>query len=306
MHQSSADLFARMDAGHGGPLQTFKRRVKFGLRHAWFRQDIRAQEEVFDGLGLGELLRQDGHLLFKGVRPYLWTGLSAAQRFELQRAHFQWMVERFTGDGALRFFAAPFVELAAFPLGGRSMAVRLRPARGPSREGEFESVLTLDGEVFMRSVITVLPAAAVGLAGGPVMVLGSMQGFKETKDLMKQATQLLERTPPRSILLNALQGLSQAWGLSAMVGVSDAGHVYAAYRSLSNRVGQSYDELWQEQGATERVNTCLWALPLQWQPRPESEVESKKRSQLRRRNALRQQVVDACAQGGQRLAEVAP
>lgn len=305
MPERSADLFARMDAGHGGALQTFKRRVKFVLRHAWFRQDIEAQAHAFESLGLGVLLQDDVHLKFKALRPYLWTGLTAVQRFEHQRLHFQWMVERFSSAGVQRFFAVPFVELATFSLGSHSMAVRLRPARGPSREGELESVLTLDGQVFMRSVITVLPSTAVGLAGGQVMVLGSMQGFKETKDLMKQATQLLERTPPRSILFNALQGLAQAWGLSAMVGVSDVAHVYAAYSSLSSRVGQSYDELWQEQGATQRVGSGLWALPLQWQPRPESEVESKKRSQLRRRNALRQRVASGCAQGGQKLGSLA-
>lgn len=301
MPQSTAELFARIDAGHGGPLQTFKRRVKFGLRHAWFRQQIQAQEQSFDDRGLGALLQEDGHLLVKAVRPYLWTGLNGGQRFEFQRLHFQWMVERFSPDCVQRFYAAPWVELASLSLDGHLMAVCLRPARGPSREGELEAVLTLDGQVFKRSVITVLPAAAVGLQGGAVMVLGSMQGFKESKDLMKQATQLLERTPPRSILLNALQGMARAWGLSAMVGVSDAGHVYAGYRSLSSRVGLSYDELWKEQGASQRAGTGLWVLPLEWQPRPEHEVESKKRSQLRRRNALRQQVVDACAQGAQSL-----
>jgi len=102
-------------------------------------------------------------------------------------------------------------------------------------------------------------------------------------------------------LLNALQALAQAWGLVGIVGVADKKHAYANYFSLSKRISMSYDELWQQLGATEQTVQGHWLLPLVWEPRPEHEVESKKRSALKRRNALRQQFIDVCTRGFEQL-----
>jgi uncharacterized protein VirK/YbjX len=61
----------------------------------------------------------------------------------------------------------------------------------------------------------------------------------------------------------------------------------------------SYDMLWQELGAEQRLTAMHWQLPMVWLPRPESEVASSKRSQLRRRNDMRQQVLGACLAAAQ-------
>lgn len=303
MPLNAAELFARTDAGAGGLLGVVKRRLKFTLRHAWFRRDITQLEGFFARHGLRSLVEEDPHLLLKGTRPYLWNRLGGEHRFRGQTAHFHWLVGRFGTLQVLQFYAFRQRELGQWRLGERRVSVALVPACGPAREGELELRLFLEGEPVMRVALCVVPGSLVGLPEpGPVLFVGSMQGARESRDAVKQLTGLMERTKPHAILLNALQGLVQAWGLAGMVGVSDAGHVYAGYRSLAKRVGVRYDELWQELGAEKRLAPCFWQLPLQWVPRPESEVESKKRSQLRRRNALRQQVVDACALQGQALA----
>jgi uncharacterized protein VirK/YbjX len=103
------------------------------------------------------------------------------------------------------------------------------------------------------------------------------------------------------VLLNALQALAKAWGLAGIVGVSDKQHAFAGYFSLSKRINISYDELWQQLGASEQTTLGHWMLPLMWEPRPEHEVESKKRSALKRRNALRQRFIDVCEVGARQL-----
>jgi uncharacterized protein VirK/YbjX len=95
--------------------------------------------------------------------------------------------------------------------------------------------------------------------------------------------------------MTAVQGLASGWGLIAMVGVSDSAHVYSGYRSLSQRVGQSYDSLWQELGSTGAISKTHWNLPIQWVPRSEQDVPSNKRSQLRRKNEIRQKIFDEVA-----------
>ena len=105
----------------------------------------------------------------------------------------------------------------------------------------------------------------------------------------------MERTRPQNILMTALQGLASGWNLAAMVGVSDTAHVYSGYRSLSQRVGQSYNSLWEEMGTTGAVSNTHWNLPIQWVARSEQDVPSNKRSQLRRKNEIRQKIFNEVA-----------
>jgi uncharacterized protein VirK/YbjX len=130
---------------------------------------------------------------------------------------------------------------------------------------------------------------------GFVMVIGNMQGQRSANQEIKSVTQKMERTRPQNILMTALQGLASGWGLIAMAGVSDSAHVYSGYRSLSQRVGQSYDSLWQELGSTGALSKNHWSLPIQWVPRSEQQVPSNKRSQLRRKNEIRQKIFDEVA-----------
>jgi uncharacterized protein VirK/YbjX len=82
----------------------------------------------------------------------------------------------------------------------------------------------------MRAAFSVLPQQLLGGdSQAPVLVVGNVQGSQEGKDLVKDFTQLMERTRPSGVLLNALQGLAQGWGSDGLVGVSDKGHAYAGY-----------------------------------------------------------------------------
>jgi uncharacterized protein VirK/YbjX len=156
--------------------------------------------------------------------------------------------------------------------------------------------LKFNGAAVMRAAFSILPAHMVGLEGaGFVMAIGNMQGQRFLNQEIKIVTQKMERTRPQNILMTALQGLASGWKLIAMVGVSDAAHVYSSYRSLSQRVGLSYDGLWEEMGTTGAVSKKHWNLPIEWVARSEQEVPSNKRSQLRRKNEIRQKIFDEVA-----------
>jgi uncharacterized protein VirK/YbjX len=211
-------------------------------------------------------------------------------------AHFDWMMQRYTSQAVVAFFKRGSYAYyqQTYPEG--VLSIELEPGRGLGREGEFELHLKFNGAAVMRAAFNILPTQLVGLnEPGYVMAIGNMQGQRFLNQEIKIVTQKMERTRPQNILMTALQGLATGWGLTAMLGVSDKAHVYAGYRSLSQRVGQSYDELWKDLGSTEAVSDIHWRLPIQWVPRPESEVASNKRSQLRRKNEIRQKIFDELA-----------
>lgn len=287
------ELFSQTDDGSGGWLQTAKRRLKFRLRYWAGYRHLKQIRAYFLDQGLDELTQTELPLMLRPMRPYLWGGLGAQQRTQAMLAHYEWMMQRHSSEEIVAFFRRGNFTYyqQTYPEG--VLSIELEPARGLGREGELELHLKFNGAAVMRAAFSVLPAHLIGLPeSGHVMVIGNMQGQRFLNQEIKIVTQKMERTRPQNIVMTALQGLATGWGLVAVLGVSDKAHVYAGYRGLSQRVGQSYDELWKDLGSTEAVSAIHWRLPTRWVPRPETEVPSHKRSQLRRKNEIRQKIFD--------------
>jgi uncharacterized protein VirK/YbjX len=294
--RSSKELFKLTDDGSGGWLQTLKRRIKFGLRYRLSSNELLQIRSFFQEHGLSELSHTDLAVIFRSMRPYLWSGLSPTDRTEALLAHFEWLLTRYSADTVVDFYKCGSHTFFTQSHAECLISLDVEPARGLGREGELAMHLKLDGVSVMRAAFSILPAKMVGIqSSGFVMVIGNMQGQRALNHEIKIVTQKMERTRPQNILMTALQGLASGWQLVGMVGVSDACHVYSSYRSLSKRVGLSYDKLWEELGSMGALSTTHWHLPVQWVPRSEQDVPSNKRSQLRRKNEIRQKIFDEVA-----------
>ena len=293
---TAENLFRLTDDGAGGWLQTAKRRLKFRLRYRLCRVHLQEIRSFFARNKLEVLTQRELPLMLRPMRSYLWRSLGAAGRTKAQLAFFDWLLKRYTADVVEAFYQRNSYEVFAQTYPDGVIRVVLLPGRALGREGELEAHLKLNDVSVMKAAFTVLPAQMLDLAqDGFVMVIGNMQGQRSANQEIKIVTQKMERTRPQNILMTALQGLASGWGLIAMVGVSDSAHVYSGYRSLSQRVGQSYDSLWQELGSTGALSKTHWNLPIQWVPRSEQDVPSNKRSQLRRKNEIRQKIFDEVA-----------
>lgn len=293
---SSEELFRLTDNGSGGWLQTAKRRLKFRLRYWLSETQLHRIRSFFQSHGLSELTHSELPVMLRPMRPYLWGGLNPEARTNAMLAHFEWLMARHSAQtvidfykrGSYTYFSQSYIEGV--------ITIEIEPGRGLGREGEFELHLKFNGAAVTRAAFNILPAEMVGFSQpGFVMAIGNMQGQRFLNQEIKIVTQKMERTRPQNILMTALQGLATGWQLVGMVGVSDVAHVYAGYRSLSQRVGQSYDGLWEEMGTTGAISKTHWNLPIQWVARSEQEVPSNKRSQLRRKNEIRQKIFDAVA-----------
>jgi uncharacterized protein VirK/YbjX len=290
---TSKVLFRLTDDGAGGRLQTFKRWLKFRLRYWLCESALLRIRAFFQSHGLAELIHDDLTVMLRPLRPYLWGGLSPDARKLGLLAHFEWLMSRHSAPAVLGFYrrGTQVYFTQTFPEG--EISLELEPARGLGREGELALHLKFNGVAVMRAAFSILPAEMLGIhEPGFVMAIGNMQGQRALNQEIKIVTQKMERTRPQNILMTALQGLASGWQLVGMVGVSDASHVYSGYHSLSQRVGQSYDGLWAELGTTGAVSKTHWRLPIQWVARSEQDVPSNKRSQLRRKNEIRQKIFD--------------
>ncbi|MDI9330090.1 MAG: DUF535 family protein [Alphaproteobacteria bacterium] len=284
-------LFQQTDNRDGGPIQAGKRRLKMWLRYQANRTQLQRLETYLQEHDLQDLLAHTPHHQLKCFRSYLWDGLSGAQRMDAQISHLDWLRQHWTGAGLSNLYQQLYIVLFSWKIQDHQFDFLLGPSRGMDREGDLEAHLNIDGVPLLRTCFSILPMNQMDpSASGDALFIGGLQGGQDAKDLTKLATQLFERTKPPHVLMNILQGLAQGWRLEAIVGVAHDRHVYASYGSLSKRMTMNYDQLWQELGATHTVNGKGWRLPLIWEARPLEDVESKKRSQLRRRNELRQKL----------------
>lgn len=296
-------IFRATDDAAGGWLQTTKRLVKFRLRYWLCKKQLHSIRAFFLDKGLAALVASDIRTLLRPMRPYLWHGLNPTQRTAALLAHFDWMLQHFSVAAVESFYATGVHQLFAQTYPEGTVRLTLQPGRTLGREGELELHLQLNDTSVMRAAFSILPSAMVGVQGtGSVLVIGNMQGLRDVNQEIKTVTQKMERTRPHNIVMTALQGLVQGWMLTRLVGVANDKHVYASYRSLSKRVGQSYDTLWQELGAQTRTRGAHWNLPSVWEPKSEHDVPSNKRSQLRRKNEIRQKIFDQVAAQAQQLA----
>ncbi len=303
MWKNPSELFSLVDDARGGRLQVLKRKLKFRLRHAWFRKEVDQFKHYLGSKQLMDLLHTDPAITLKCTRSYLWTGLNGSRRLLAQLSFYEWLLSHYSSRQITHFFKVNHTTVCQFSAKDRTLEVQLRPARGLGREGELAVFLLLDDLVLMKASFTVLPLDLIGLPGrGYAMYVGAYQGEKNTLELFKETTQLMERTKPSHLLFNVLQSLAQIWDLQAIVGVSDDDHAFAGYtRTLARRIKTNYDHIWQELGGEKDKHSGHWVLPRNWVPRPIEEIESKKRASYRRRSALRQAFIEACIQGGPTL-----
>jgi uncharacterized protein VirK/YbjX len=293
---SSEELFRLTDNGSGGWMQTAKRRLKFRLRYWLCESQLHRIRSFFQTHGLNELTHSELPVMLRPMRPYLWGGLGAEARTNGLLAHFEWLMARHSAQTVVDFYKRGSYSFFTQTYPEGVITLEIGPGRGLGREGEFELHLKWNGAAVMRAAFSILPATMVGIqTPGFVMAIGNMQGQRFLNQEIKIVTQKMERTRPQNILMTALQGLASGWQLVGMVGVSDVAHVYSGYRSLSQRVGQSYDGLWAELGTTGALSKVHWSLPIQWEARSEQDVPSNKRSQLRRKNEIRQKIFDEVA-----------
>jgi uncharacterized protein VirK/YbjX len=296
---SAPVLFNRTDDGAGGVLQTWKRQIKFQWRYWRYRTQMQSIAAMLDRHGLTSLVNSDPQLLMRPLRSYLWGGLNAETRTQAVISHFDWFLDGHSQNTSLQLYREGRITVARFSAEEQEIRFDLEPGRRLGREGELELHLRLHDQTALRCAFSVLPGHICGEpTQARLMVIGNMQGGDHGPDLVKEVTHLSQKTRPRTLLLTALQGLAQGWGVTGIRGVSAEAHAYASYRSLSKRVMVDYDELWKDLGSTERQG-AHWQLDAVPHLRPAEDVPSRKRAELRRRNALRQDLFDQCAQWGQ-------
>jgi uncharacterized protein VirK/YbjX len=285
-------LFEQTDNFDGGRIQTFKRMLKLWLRVQTHRKEMKKLNQYLDKHSIEAIKDHMPHLQLKCLRSYLWKSLNSEQRIQAQLNHLDWMLSYWSTEKLILLYQYKYFTFFQWKSGEYQFKFEVGPSRGMHREGDLEAYLRLNGETVLRTSFSIIPNAFFGIENsGYSLFIGGVQGGKNAKELTSLATKILERTKPPHVLLNIFQGFAETWKLDFIIGVTQDQHIYSGYsKTLAKRVILNYDLLWKELGGETLLNGIGWLLPRKWVPRSIEDVEAKKRSQLKRRNEIRQQI----------------
>lgn len=291
--------FKRTDDGAGGGLQTLRRGLKFWLRCCWSSGALQLSTSAFRESALDSIAESCPELPLRPLRSYLRRGLGSERRALALQAHFEWLAQQLPMgviDGLYAGRSIQLLDADAPPLEG--LGLSLSCAANLGREGELALHLEWRGRTVMSLGFSVLDAKHVvgrydaPLGPGARIVIGTLQGAREADADLRELSSAAQRLRPSALLVLAAQALTTAWGLAPPLGVAAGSHVYSGYASRRRKVELDYDTAWSEAGA-QRSGHHYWTLPARPVLRPDAEVESRRRAQHRRRNALRESLLEA-------------
>ncbi len=231
---------------------------------------------------LAQLAATSPRLLHKVYRPYLSSTLAAGPRLQALDQHYRFVLAR--GLGALVLEAARQGALLSSFAGkcGTPYQIWLCAVAPMEREGEL--VLQLrSGDALIYS----LAFSFFGSDGATALNIGCLQGGKgeATMDLIRTATRSLYGIRPKNLLIGLARQLAHDAACSHLNLVGNANRVVGS-ALRQGKVLADYDQVWEELGARRRPDGDfeLACRPLE---APQLElVESKRRSEVRKRHAL--------------------
>jgi uncharacterized protein VirK/YbjX len=167
--------------------------------------------------------------------------------------------------------------------GGRLSLIIKAPMRR-SREGELS--LSLTGEDGLQISYTTLSF----IDEGRTIVIGCLQGAAKNagRDAVRELTRQCHGLRPKNLLLSMVRALAEAFAVERVLGIGNADHVFAG---IPDKVKADYDAFWIEaEGAA--AQDGFFALPPREPVRSASQIDSKRRSEFRRREALRHEACE--------------
>ncbi|MBB4862523.1 uncharacterized protein VirK/YbjX [Pseudomonas nitritireducens] len=240
------------------------------LHWQWARQ--RQRHPLLDVSYKGQTISARRHR-----KTYLCRHWNIARRLRALHEHYQ-RLEQLPPAWAERLFGLRSIALCDVELkGGGQLHLSLEPSEF-AKEGELG--------VFLRDALGERLYSLSFCLGKDCILIGGLQGPRPSvaEGTVKWLGKEMHGLRPKNLLISALYELSRCLGGASILGISDAAH------SCSDKLRSSYDSFWLELHGVPYEH-CWYRLPELEAERDIAEVKSQRRSEFRRREALRDHAV---------------
>jgi uncharacterized protein VirK/YbjX len=168
-------------------------------------------------------------------------------------------------------------------------AVKVGPPR-PWIEGELSLYFVVDEQVVFVLSFTIVPGWVVQSEFDEVVLISRLQGVKGCFAEIQLATKSLGDVAPPAMLVAALCGLADAYGIRGMAGIN--AHMAQEHYLLSvgeAALEQAYDSFFIEIGAT-RAPSGFYLAPIPLPEKPMTLIKKGHKTRTREKRALKRDV----------------
>ncbi len=260
--------------------------------------NIRSQREIVMLMNLppfDEIVRKNPRLAFKYlISDYLARGFSVAERASCFLHHYRRLCSMFSED-VLRQIMQGQIALHEISENGHHFAFTLSPPESTlflDKEGELSLDLRVDGERVFTLSFTIVPGWVVKSDAAELLLITRLQGTRDCRDQIKHACKALHEDSPRTLLLAALQGVADAFGIYQIAGVCATRQVCYTEETAAT-LNNCYDDFFGEVGMVQ-TNAGVYSTSTPIEGRPLASYDHN-RSRAKKRRTKRHQIHLACA-----------
>jgi len=231
--------------------------------------NVRTHREILRLLklpALAELAQANPRFAFKYLtHNYLVREFTVAERAASFMHHYR-RLHQLLPDGFLRQILMREMLLAEFREGDNRFSVTLGFSRTHDKEGELSLNLEVDGEMVFILSFTIVPGWVAKSKAADVLLITRIQGVKGCYRQISAATKTLFDVAPAALLLAALQGAGEAFGIGEMAAICGTSQ-NSWCEECAHGFKTAYDDFFEELGVQKNeANLYLSAIPLEEKP----------------------------------------
>jgi uncharacterized protein VirK/YbjX len=268
--------------------------LAFSARYLWYlSRNAANQVRLFKILALPEFADAAGanpNLLYKYVAGrYLSKGLSMAERASCQAHHYGFLRARL-GSSLFREILRSKVTIFEARRGESIYSITIKLSEPMFREGEINMDFCVDGDAVFNLSFTVVPGTVVGSEAADALLISRIQGVKGRRAELCLAAKAFYDISPVALLVAALQGFGQAFGIRALAVVSAKNQCsYSEKNSFSFK--KAYDDFMVSIGIP-MGKAGFYLSPIPIQEKPLALVKSNNRLRTKLRRSFKRQVAE--------------
>jgi uncharacterized protein VirK/YbjX len=161
------------------------------------------------------------------------------------------------------------------------------------KEGELSLALLVDSKKVFNLSFIIVPGWVTKSEAAEVLLITHLQGIRGCNAQIKIARKALHDYSPRGLLIAALQGIGNAFGIGE-IGAVCATKQNSYEKACPAILVRGYDYFFANLGMV-RNAAGFYSSPIPIEGKPLASISSRKQSQTRARRAMRWQIQSACA-----------
>lgn len=239
-----------------------------------------------------EMLRSNPRFGFKFLTDdYLARGFSTSEAASCYLHHYR-RLHSLLPDHLLREILQEEVTVHAIPDGSDRFALTLGLSRPYDNEGELTLRLRVDGDIVYVLSFTIVPGEVVESKASEAFLITRLQGIRGCFRQISIATKALHEVAPDRLLLAALQGIAEAFGVRAIAAVP--AHRQTSYKDAAAQVFRdAYDNLFSGLGFSKSA-TGFFSSAVPIDQKPLTSIKQGHRLRAKKKRAFKHQIQLAC------------